>query len=1200
MKNRIFASLICVLSIASNFTNAQQYQSLLWEISGKGIIKKSYLYGTMHVSGRIAYHLGEEFFSALNGVDAMALESNPIIWLKEINNSKDADQFLGEYYISNRISGDFYQNAFRVSVPENADLGGAISSDNFLMNWLLYRENKRMTDFEEDTFLDMFIYQAGSKNNKPVFSLEDFMETNRITTLANLPDEEESSPSDWYVKLTKDKSYRDLLQDAYRNQNLDFLDSLQAETAGENYLKYMLYERNKIMVRNIDSLLNTGISLFSGVGAAHLPGENGMIELLRRLGYTVSPVKPTITDKAKAEKEKLSRQKRALPYSEEFSTELFKVKLPAPMYETVANENVRDFFAPELTNGAFYSISLVSTYALFSGNSKVNYAAKVDSLLFEYIPGKISSKKFIEKQGFKGIDIVSQTKAGDSQRFQIYFTPLHVMIFKMGGKHNWAEVDGENFFKSIELTPVNQNWKSVSPMRGDFSVKIPGFHSLKANTKILGLYDHPEIEAFDAKDSSYYFVKRGVYQDMNYIEEDDFELNRTVEKFIETLKIDSLESKSMSSFKGYPSITAHAKTAEGKNLYLKSVIRGSYYYLLASVEIKETPNSAFFDSFKFEDFNYIFPSENQFDSIMQFTVTSSYITPDQLSRQIRMARNKVRDKKITDELQKSYNRNQNDSYYSENYEQVKVEVQVFSPYFNILDINKYWNEQIERHEKGSNLYPRNKTISEKDNMKIMEVSFADSASSRTIHKKYVLNLNRLYTLSANTDTLSKKSKFVDQFFSTFKPLNLDSAAVSVFDDKAKMFFENIYSKDSMTRDAALNAASRFISFESKHVPELIKVIKTYSFPTEYITAKISLIRELGKVEHASVLPFLSEYYMQVTDTSSYQIAILEALANQKTKKATRLFVKLLEKDIPVVNETRAIENAFRPFYDSISLATHLFPDLFNYTFVNKSYEEEIYYLASLGVSKGKLGPKSYKRYTNDMIKKSRILLKAERSSLQKDKTYNGMNTNLRRFANLLFPLHKKNKQIKVLIEDMQKLNTRFRTELVPIMLRNNMRIPKDYLDALQKDIKNYQNFAFMVSGLKEKERDLLPEDVVDQEKLCRSKLFFSNSYSSYDEMKDSIVLISKEYVKTRRQSGWVYFYKSKKEKEDKWTMSYVGIQPENLKEFSTDLRQTKSRITIPRGAKIEDLIKDELKSIQLKDRPRATEDKYGGFDYDFW
>lgn len=1199
-KHQIKFSFVLILSLFTPFVVAQKYQSLLWKISGNGLVKSSYLYGTMHVSGRIAYHLGEEFYSALNGADAMALESNPIIWLKEINNSRDANLFLGEYAISKRIFGDFYTNAFRVSVPKNAELGEALSSDNFLMNWLLYRENKRMADFEEDTFLDMFIYQAGSKNNKPVFSLEDFLETNRVTSLANLPDDEERSPSDWFVKLTKDKSYLELIQDAYRNQNLDLLDSIQTETSSQNYLRYMLYERNKIMAKNIDSLLRTGISLFSGVGAAHLPGSNGIIELLRGMGYTLTPIKPTITDRAKAEKEKLTKLKRALPYNEEFKTELFKVKLPAPMYETTAFQNKRDFFAPELTNGAFYSISLISTYAWLSGNSKVDYFAKIDSLLFEYIPGKIISKKNINNNGFPGLEILSQTKAGDNQRFQIFFSPLHVMIFKMGGKHDWVQVDGDNFFKSIELTPLSIDWHQVKPIRGDFSVNVPSFYSLKGNTKITALYEQPEIEAYDAKDSSYYFLRRGVYQDMSYIEEDEFELNRIVDKFIETLKIDSMHFKLIDRHAGYPSIYARAKTAEGKNLHLKSIIRGSYYYLLASIENSELPNTNFFGSLKFEDFVYLFDSQIQFDSIMRFSVKSSYLSPDPISQQIRLARNRIRDKKVKDDLQKSFNRSQSESYFSENYEEVKVDVRVFPPYFSISNIDKFWKDIIEKFEKGNNVYARQSSFIDEDDKKIMEVSYADSASSRTIHKKYILSLNRLYTLTSNLDTLSEKSVFIKDFFSTFTPVHLDTNAVSVFDDKAQLFFTNVTSTDSMMRDAALNALGSTLSFESKHAPEMIRIIRNYPFPQEYINSKISLIQDLGKLDHPAVLPFLTDYYMFVTDTSSYQIAILEALANQKTKKATRLFVKLLEKDIPVVNENRAIENAFRPFYDSIVLANYLFPDLFNFTFLNKAYEEEIYNLASVGVTSGKLNPRIYRRYTNEMIKKSKILIKAERSSLQRDKNYNGMNNNLKRLANLLFPYHH-DRQVKQLIVEMQKLNTRFRTELIPIMLRNNMKISKEYIVAIQNDLKNYQNFAFMVKSLKDKQREQLPPDIIDQERLCRSKLFFGNSYNVYDENKDSIVFIGKEYVKTRRQQGWVYFYKSKRDKEEKWTLAYIGIQPERLTDFTTDLRQSKTRITIPRGAKIEDLIKEEIKSIKLKDRPRATEENYsGGYDFGLW
>lgn len=48
----------------------------------------------------------------------------------------------------------------------------------------------------------------------------------------------------------------------------------------KNYQKYLLDDRNIILAHHIDSICKTN-SLFSGIGAAHLPGENGVIELLK-------------------------------------------------------------------------------------------------------------------------------------------------------------------------------------------------------------------------------------------------------------------------------------------------------------------------------------------------------------------------------------------------------------------------------------------------------------------------------------------------------------------------------------------------------------------------------------------------------------------------------------------------------------------------------------------------------------------------------------------------------------------------------------------------------------------------------------------------------------------------------------------------------------------------------------------------------
>src|SRR6478672_107084 len=58
----------------------KKYQSLLWEISGNGLKKPSYLFGTMHVSNKLAFHLSDSFYNAIQHTDMVALELNPVNW----------------------------------------------------------------------------------------------------------------------------------------------------------------------------------------------------------------------------------------------------------------------------------------------------------------------------------------------------------------------------------------------------------------------------------------------------------------------------------------------------------------------------------------------------------------------------------------------------------------------------------------------------------------------------------------------------------------------------------------------------------------------------------------------------------------------------------------------------------------------------------------------------------------------------------------------------------------------------------------------------------------------------------------------------------------------------------------------------------------------------------------------------------------
>ncbi|MBK6339104.1 MAG: TraB/GumN family protein [Bacteroidetes bacterium] len=175
-------SLLLFIHLFVSAINAQvkQGNSLFWEISGNGLSKPSYLYGTMHVSSKTAFHLTDSFFVALKNVDMVALESRPEEWIDGLFNSdlmSSAYSQGGVYtkaYSNEDNDYSLYNIGFSNYIPKRQDLGSILSIEPSLINGILFRTQQVRQDFQEDTYLDMFIYQCGKKLGKGTIGLETF------------------------------------------------------------------------------------------------------------------------------------------------------------------------------------------------------------------------------------------------------------------------------------------------------------------------------------------------------------------------------------------------------------------------------------------------------------------------------------------------------------------------------------------------------------------------------------------------------------------------------------------------------------------------------------------------------------------------------------------------------------------------------------------------------------------------------------------------------------------------------------------------------------------------------------------------------------------------------------------------------------------------------------------------------------------
>ena len=161
---------IVLALILSQFIVAQEkkYQSLLWEVSGNGLKKNSYIYGTMHVSNKVSYHLSDAFFKNLLASDMVANESEPRTWTELYD-------LFSAFYVQNNYLG-FYTNFYLLPI-EKTDLYPLFKSSNYNLESLLTRTNEWQKEYQEDTYLDMFIYRIGRKYNKQTVGLEDVKKT---------------------------------------------------------------------------------------------------------------------------------------------------------------------------------------------------------------------------------------------------------------------------------------------------------------------------------------------------------------------------------------------------------------------------------------------------------------------------------------------------------------------------------------------------------------------------------------------------------------------------------------------------------------------------------------------------------------------------------------------------------------------------------------------------------------------------------------------------------------------------------------------------------------------------------------------------------------------------------------------------------------------------------------------------------------
>jgi uncharacterized protein YbaP (TraB family) len=261
--------------------------SLLWEVSGPVLERPSYLFGTFHLMCKSDIHFSPSLRTALQAAKLVYMEMD----------MDDPSVLLGGILLMNMKEGKELKDLYTAEEYNKVDhffrdtLGTPLTlfkrMKPMMLESMLYPKMmpcKTMSGIEEEL---MKLAKAEKKEIKGLETIEF-----QSAVFDSIPYTEQAK--DLLKTIDSMATYRlyfDTMLTVYKSQQLDEIEKMfnKSEFGMADNKDLLLDKRNKNWVSQLKKIMAEQ-SVFVAVGAGHLPGTMGLIQLLRKEGYTVKPL----------------------------------------------------------------------------------------------------------------------------------------------------------------------------------------------------------------------------------------------------------------------------------------------------------------------------------------------------------------------------------------------------------------------------------------------------------------------------------------------------------------------------------------------------------------------------------------------------------------------------------------------------------------------------------------------------------------------------------------------------------------------------------------------------------------------------------------------------------------------------------------------------------------------------------------------
>lgn len=454
----VFALLLSTLVLKGqeNADTSRSKYALLWEITGPDLPGPSYVFGSMHVRYSSVFEFPDSLLICLAASDAFANEIH----------LDSAMQRVFEVYLDQEEldvdSSYLHLIQERILRPDSTALAREDSAERPSFKSFLQsrEEGKDLREGENmPTMLDAYLMEVARRLGKKHYGLERIDE--------HLYEAEDfDNPSASQFKFSWFKNDADELLRLYYEGNLEPIDAF-IKSEPESFNKLALIARNYIMVESMERIMAKQ-RLFSVVGTAHLPGEEGVLELLRQRGYQLRRVTPTFTN---------LRDSFLLP---ELERPWPDVKPQRALYQLAMPLGVQHVYNNDVnTSHLSFDIGRGLTYLLLTSSMLPYDYTNFDDVFFVEDGYDVIKKTPYTHGELSGYCYELEMPGNEVQYYRAYtfFYDQQLYYLQVGAyEKETLEVnpDVDTFLERFRLLRRNQKkWVSIVDTVGGFSVRMP-------------------------------------------------------------------------------------------------------------------------------------------------------------------------------------------------------------------------------------------------------------------------------------------------------------------------------------------------------------------------------------------------------------------------------------------------------------------------------------------------------------------------------------------------------------------------------------------------------------------------------------------------------------------------------------------------------------------------------------------------------